>query len=166
MKKYFISVIIILCGFFYYSEPQIEENTSEIKKYEITYDEMKIIDTGFNFLDIFLNNLTVGIILSIFGFLSGGIVTIFVLFWNGYILSIIFNMAFNLIEIKEILYYSKHIPLEIIGLLLLSSIGLRGFNFYREAFFRKKINLNIIPKSNEFVLPVILLFIASIIETI
>ena len=125
MKKHFISIVIILCGFYYYSEPQINKIDNETKKYEIAYDEMKIIDTGFNFLDIFLNNLIVGIILSIFGFLSGGIITIIVLFWNGYVFSIIFNMAFNLLEIKEILYYSKHIPFEIIGLLaaLLTTIS-------------------------------------------
>lgn len=127
---------------------------------------MKVIDTGFNFLDIFLNNLIVGLILSIFGFLSGGLVTIIVLFWNGYILSIIFNLALNLLETIEILYYSKHIPIEIIGLILLSSIGFKGFLFYKEVFFQKKINLKIIPKSNEFILPVSLLFIASIIETL
>jgi hypothetical protein len=166
MKKHLFSIIIILSGFYYYSEPQISETKIENKRYEISYDEMKVIDTGFNFLDIFLNNLIVGLILSIFGFLSGGLVTIIVLFWNGYILSIIFNLALNLLETIEILYYSKHIPIEIIGLILLSSIGFKGFLFYKEVFFQKKINLKIIPKSNEFILPVSLLFIASIIETL
>jgi uncharacterized membrane protein SpoIIM required for sporulation len=127
MKKHLFSIIIILSGFYYYSEPQISETKIENKRYEISYDEMKVIDTGFNFLDIFLNNLIVGLILSIFGFLSGGLITIIVLFWNGYILSIIFNLALNLLETIEILYYSKHIPIEIIGLILLSSIGFRGF---------------------------------------
>jgi uncharacterized membrane protein SpoIIM required for sporulation len=166
MKKHLFSIIIILSGFYYYSEPQISETKIENKRYEISYDEMKVIDTGFNFLDIFLNNLIVGLILSIFGFLSGGLITIIVLFWNGYILSIIFNLALNLLETIEILYYSKHIPIEIIGLILLSSIGFKGFLFYKEVFFQKKINLKIIPKSNEFILPVSLLFIASIIETL
>ena len=58
---------------------------------------MKVIDTCFNFLDIFLNNLIVGLILSIFGFLSGGLVTIIVLFWNGLdviILSVIIPLCF------------------------------------------------------------------------
>ncbi len=127
---------------------------------------MKVINTGFDFLDIFLNNLIVGLILSVFGFLSGGIITTVVLFWNGYILSIIYNTAFNLLESKEIFYYSKHIPLEMIGLILLSSIGFRGFFFYKEVFLEKKLNLKIIPKSNEFPLPILLLFIASIIETL
>lgn len=164
--KHFFSIIIIVCGFCYYSEPQINEANNAMKKYEIKYDEMKIIDTGFNFLDIFLNNLIVGLILSILGFLSGGLITIIVLFWNGYILSIIYNMAFNLLDSKEIFYYSKHIPLEMIGLILLSSIGFKGFFFYKEVFLEKKINLKIIPKSSEFALPILLLFIASIIETL
>lgn len=140
MKRHLFSIIIILCGFYYYSKPQISETNIENKRYEISYDEMKIIDTGFNFLDIFLNNLIVGFILSIFGFLSGGLITIIVLFWNGYILSIIFNLALNLLETKEILYYSKHIPIEIIGLILFSSIGFKGFLFYKDVFFQKKIN--------------------------
>ncbi len=35
MKKYFISIVIILSGFFYYSEPQINETDNNKKKYEI-----------------------------------------------------------------------------------------------------------------------------------
>lgn len=166
MKKHIFSIIIILAGFFYYSEPQINENSLKQNKYEITYDDMKVINTGFDFLDIFLNNLIVGLILSVFGFLSGGLITIIVFFWNGYILGIIYNMAFKILETQEILYYSKHILPEIIALILLSSIGYKGFFFYEEAFFQKKINLNKIPKIKEFVFPVFLLFIASIIETL
>lgn len=166
MKKHIFSIIIILAGFFYYSEPQISEHSIKQKKYEITYDDIKVINTGFNFLDIFLNNLIVGLIISVFGFLSGGLITTVVLFWNGYILSIVYSMAFNILEIQEILYYSKHIPLEFIALILLSSVGYKGFFFYKEAFIQKKLNLNLIPKVNEFALPVSLLFIASIIETL
>jgi uncharacterized membrane protein SpoIIM required for sporulation len=166
MKKHIFSIMIILAGFFYYSEPLINENSIKKEEYKITYDGMKTINTGFDFLDIFVNNLVVGLILSVFGFLSGGIITTVVLFWNGYILSIVYNMAFKILEIQEILYYSKHILPEIIALILLSSIGYKGFFFYKKVFLYKKIDLNKNPKLKEFIFPIFILFIASIIETL
>lgn len=166
MKNFLLSILIILTGFFFYKEAQVNIKNENIKGYVINYDDMKSFETGYDFLDIFFNNLLVGFTLSIFGFMSGGIITVVVLFWNGYILSIIYHLVYKIIDYQEIIYYSKHIPLEIIALIMFSSIGFRGFFFYKEAFLYKKLKLNEIPKINEFPLPITLLFIASIIEAL
>ncbi len=169
MRNSIFAFFIILIGFVYYSVIQRNNSTQnkECKStYKISYDEMKVIDTGFDFLDIFFNNLFVGAILSIFGFLSGGLATILVLFWNGYLLGIVYVLALRILHIEDILYFSKHIPFEIIGLILFSKIGLKGFLFFKEVLLYKKVNRLMIPEINQFILPISLLFIASIIETL
>lgn len=72
--------------------------------------------------------------------MSGGIITVVVLFWNGYILSIIYHLVYKIIDYQEIIYYSKHIPLEIIALIMFSSIGFRGFFFTKKLFFIRNLN--------------------------
>ena len=46
-----------------------------------------IFDSTHNFLSIFKNNLYVGLLLSIGGYLSGEILTIVILYYNGYLLT-------------------------------------------------------------------------------
>lgn len=169
MKNFILSILIVLSGFFYYTDFQTNEQNTRTEnntKLKVNYNASKTIDSDLNFFDIFINNLIVGLILSVFGFLSGGLITIVVLFWNGYILSIIYGFATQLLNYQEILYYSKHIPLEFLAFILLSSIGFKGFLFYKKTYTQKKPDLERIPKLKEFILPITLLFIASIIETL
>ena len=76
----------------------------------------------------------------------------------------IFFTAIDFIPIRTIFYYLKHAPLEIFALTLFSVIGFKGFFFYKKIFLKED-NLNIvIPKPKDFLVPTILLFIASFIE--
>ena len=166
--KFICPFLFILAGIFFYFSTTVSISTdSSYNKIDNgSFTEIKTIDTGYLFVDIFVNNLIIGFMLSILGFISGGLVTTVILFWNGYLISIIYDIAFSILTIEDILYFSKHVPIEIFALILFAKIGIEGFFFYRRIICNNKIEFKKMPKFNEFILPIILLFTASIIEVI
>jgi len=134
--------------------------------YDFSYEEFKNFNTGYLFLDIFLNNLLVGFLLSFLGFLTGGILSAIILFWNGYILGIIYNAAFLIVPLSDIIYSSKHVPVELYALITFATLGFQGFHFCKALLAEGKIYKEYIPHMKKFILPVISLLIASILETL
>lgn len=129
--------------------------------------EINIIEKDNSFLIIFTNNLIVGVLLSLGGYLSGGLLSFIILFWNGFFLSEIIQTSTVLAIKIDTLLYSLifHAPLEIYSFLLFSSIGIRGFYIVKDIFRNKNLGALTFPKTNQFIPPVIILFISAIIES-
>ncbi|CEN36695.1 stage II sporulation protein M [Capnocytophaga cynodegmi] len=142
--------------------------TKERQILPITNDEYNYLfdaDKDYSSMEIFLNNMRVGFFMSVIGFLSGGTLTVIILYWNGLWLANIFFVALNILPVFEIVYCLKHAPTEIFAFSLFSSIGFKGFLFYKKIFYGDDKD-NVIPKPIEFVLPTLLLFFSSIIEVL
>lgn len=134
--------------------------------YSFNADDLKSLDTGFLFLDIFLNNLLVGIVLAILGYFSGGLLSLVVLFWNGYLLGMIYKMGLETLPIIEVLFYSKHLLFEIPALILFANFGLKGFDFFQKIVVDKEINIIPLSEFKKLIVPVILICFGSILEVI
>lgn len=119
------------------------------------------------FIRITINNLAVGFTIAILGYLSGGVASILIIFWNGVLFGILLFSGFQLnipqiILIKNICF---HGPIEIIGLCMFGAIGLKGSAIYKNIFFNKQITFNNLPKFKEFIIPTLLIIIAAFIES-
>lgn len=130
-------------------------------------NELSIIEKEHSFFIIFLNNLSVGLLLSLGGYLSGGLLTVSVLFWNGFVLTEIILTSMTLEIGGYFILYSLifHAPLEIYSFLLLSSIGMKGFRIIKKIILNKDLNSMSFPKYKQFIPPLIILFISAIIES-
>lgn len=117
-------------------------------------------------MDIFLNNLLVGLMLSVLGFFTAGLLTAVLLFWNGYILGIVYSAAFYILDMGHLLYHSKHIPLELYGLVLFSQIGFKGFFFFREIVLGRGIRIRAFLDLNKFLVPTLCLSLAAFLEVL
>lgn len=126
---------------------------------------LEIIHTKYSFINIFLSNLIVGLILSVVGFFTGDLMTLLTILWNLLIVWIIYSNAFSgNNNIQAILYFSKHAPLEIYSFALFSIIGFSGFKFYRKLIVYQEFDVKLFPNVKEIIIPIILLLIASLIE--
>jgi uncharacterized membrane protein SpoIIM required for sporulation len=121
------------------------------------------------FIYIFSRNLTVGLMLSFLGFITGGSLTILILLYNGIAFGMFLKSIFNnyLCPYDMILkHIIPHAFTEILGFCLFGAIGLKGFNFYKCILMESSLNLILIPKLKEAFLPTFLLFFSAIIETV
>ncbi|WP_340065231.1 stage II sporulation protein M [Ascidiimonas aurantiaca] len=167
MKSNILALLIIIFGMVFYFVFNSEiPDTPTSQEYRIDYDDVKSIKTGIDLLDIFLNNLFVGLMLSLLGFFTGGLLTTLVLFWNGYILAIVYHIGFEVLSFDTLLYYSKHIPLEFFAFILFANTGFKGFYFIKDIILKKKINLKMLPKFQKLLIPTCLLLLAAIIEVL
>lgn len=124
-----------------------------------------IIHTKYDFINIFVTNSVVGLVLSIAGFFTGGILTLLIIVWNILLVWILYWIALsNNNNISTILYLLKHAPLEIYALAMFSIIGFRGFKFYRKLVKLQLFDIELLPNIKELILPIILLLLASLIE--
>lgn len=118
------------------------------------------------FQKIFVNNIIVGLLISIGGYFSYGILSFLILFWNGLslgsLITIFHNLKVSVIEFISMLAF--HGLTEFYALILFGIIGMKGVNFYKRIFNSNTIMINL--KFKEFVLPTLLIFISAIIETI
>jgi uncharacterized membrane protein SpoIIM required for sporulation len=116
------------------------------------------------FRKIFLKNIIVAFLLSIGGYFSGGVLTVAVLFVNGFFLGSYFTSYHycNISLLKFSYYFIFHGILEFYSFFLFSNIGYNGYEFYRKIIFKNetRINIKLIP----FIKPTILLVIAALIE--
>lgn len=134
--------------------------------YEIDVSGNFFKTLNFDFIKIFINNLTVGLLLAIGGYFTSGILTILILLWNGVVLDSLFTLFHNLnisLELFISMFIIHGIP-EFYGLILFSSIGYKGYKFYDIFLKTGKLEINL--KIKEFKYPILLLTFAAIIETI
>lgn len=116
------------------------------------------------FIEIFFNNLIVGLLLSIGGYFSYGILTIFILIWNGVILGSLFKLCNNVdvTFLESLKYFIFHGTFELYSFFLFSLIGFKGWKFYNRLFYNELFLIEI--KLSDFLIPIILLLIAAAIE--
>lgn len=165
MNRKLLILIILSFGICFF----LTNNTQSINtsvNYKIDPEDLKSFDTGILFFDIFFNNLLLGFMLSVFGFFTGGILTSILIFWNGYLLAMIFYSAFKILPLHEIFYFSKHIPLEILAFIFLAEIGLEGFNFFKKILMKEEFSFYPLLYCRKIILSVSLLLIAAFLETI
>ena len=162
MKIKLLAFSLMILGFTYYF--QSYEPMELASTYTFSPDDLKSFDTGSLFFDIFLNNLILGILLSIAGYFTGGIITSALLFWNGYILGSVFKTSSLILTASEILFYSKHIFTELLAFILFSEFGYKGFNFYKKIILNKHIEVFTFGEFKSLVSPVLLLILSAYIE--
>jgi uncharacterized membrane protein SpoIIM required for sporulation len=158
----FFSIGILLYVILFDSSTKIEFK----EEFAINPEDLKSISTGITFIDIFLNNLIVGLMLSYLGFFTGGVLTAVLLILNGFFVSTIYGYGLNFMPFEDILYYSKHVPIEPIALFLFSKIGFSGYGFMKNILSGKEMDMDLLPRVRELMIPSLLLFLASIIEVI
>lgn len=129
------------------------------------YNKMEYFK-DYKILGVFISNLTVGFLLSIVGYFTGGLLTILILIWNGFLVAMVYNMAYYLLPMNTILYATKHAPFEIYAFLIFADFGLKGRLFVKKILVNNEINLTIFPSLKNLIFPIILLFFASILEVI
>ena len=167
MKANILALLFFSLGILLYQV--IHDNSSNIEfkeEFAVDPNELKSINTGITFIDIFLNNLIVGIMLSYMGFFTGGVLTAILLIFNGFFVSTIYGYGIHFMPFVDILYYSKHVPIELIALFLFSKIGFSGYGFMKNILSGKEMDMDLLPRVRELMIPSLLLFFASIIEVI
>ena len=167
MKANILALLFFSLGILLYKV--IHDNSSNIEfkeEFAVDPNELKSINTGITFIDIFLNNLIVGIMLSYMGFFTGGVLTAILLIFNGFFVSTIYGYGIHFMPFMDILYYSKHVPIELIALFLFSKIGFSGYGFMKNILSGKEMDMDLLPRVRELMIPSLLLFFASIIEVL
>lgn len=121
----------------------------------------------FSFL--FKTNIAVGLLCCYMGYATVGLMTVFILIFNGYL----FGMAlFVIVKLQhhEVLEFGLliklfgHVPLEIVSFCLFGMHGLAGFNFVLNLISNKEI-VSDVPSLKSILFPFMLLVIAAIIES-
>ncbi len=111
INKLHLSIVLILVMLLYNFKPL---NTDIISNDANNILSLGIINTKYDFLNIFITNTIVSLLLSIAGFFTGGILTLLIIIWNVLLLYLLYSYAFlSTNDINAILYLSKHAPLEI-----------------------------------------------------
>lgn len=126
MKRYVIILSVFLFGFIVFKAPNTQPTDL---KYSFNLSQLNNFNSGYLYLDIFLNNLLICLFIAFFGFLSGGVITLIVIFWNGYLLSMFMKTGYSLMQLSDFIYFSKHIPLELISIFMFANFGLGGGDF-------------------------------------
>ncbi len=138
-----------------------------ISTHAFSIDNLELLGNAHeNFYSIFCNNLIVGALLAVGGYLSGGLLTVIILFWNGFLLTEIVQSAM-LLDISgwDIAYsLMLHGPLEIFAFLLFAKIGLGGWQFYKGILREHTITFKNITLKG-VLCPVALLVVAALIES-
>ena len=165
MKKYKYHLAITFLLVLILSSFKPLHNSLQYENSNNLTNSLQIIHTKYNFLNIFITNFISGLILSLLGFLTGGILTLIIILWNLLLLWFIYSSALSSHQdIDLILYLSKHLPIEIYAFILFSIIGFRGFRFYKKLIIFQQFDRTLFPCLKELFLPVFLLIIASFIE--
>jgi len=161
-SKYFLAIILLLVLILYRFKP-LHINLQDQNSNNITFN-LQILHSKYNSINIFVSNIVVGFLLSIVGFFTGGLLTLLILLWNFLLLWLIYSFAISNNNFDLILYFSKHLPLEIYAFASFSIIGFRGFTFYKNLIIFQKFDLKLIPNIKEMILPILLLLLSSIVE--
>ncbi len=112
---------------------------------------------------IFKNNIFIGILLSLGGFYSFGLLTVGLLMWNGMLFGTLLKLAlfinFPTSEILKTILI--HGPLEIFAVCCFSSQGLAGMDRLRNSNRKSEQR----PTASTLLLPVSILFAAAVLES-
>jgi len=166
MKNKIIAFCFFILGILLYFINKDTTQIPTVNNNQINISFYKNMDNFINykFIGIFINNMIVGLLLSVFGYLTGGFLTLLILIWNGFLVAMVYNMAIYKLPISAILYASKHAPFEIYAFLIFSEFGLKGRFFIKNILKNNEINFTLIPGFKKLIFPIILLLIASILE--
>ncbi|MGY0426046.1 MAG: hypothetical protein ACWIPI_04345 [Polaribacter sp.] len=163
--KYHLAIILLLVLILSSFKP-LHINLEYQNSKNIT-SNLQILHTKYNYVNIFVTNLVVGFVLSIIGFLTGGMLTLLILLWNFLLLWLIYaSVISNHYNIGIILYFSKHLPIEIYAFALFSIIGFRGAKFYKKLIVSNELDTKLFPSIKEILIPSLLLFLSSLIEVL
>ncbi len=129
-------------------------------------DFPSLIPIGLNFVfpSILINNLIIGLISSLLGFITGGFLTIAIFLWNGFLLGLILRGLLASGGSLHLIFL--HGSVEIWAFCLFGSIGLRSIYFYKGLLVHKVFSSELLPQPREFIMPIILLTIAASLEAI
>jgi|GEM_PF-6668731 uncharacterized membrane protein SpoIIM required for sporulation len=115
----------------------------------------------------FINNLVVGLLMIVSGWLSAGSLSCIISFWNAFIMGVLINSVISLGYSYTIIAHKViwHGSIEILALIMFGAIGLKGFHFLQTTFTCKP--LKIYPRKIliQTVFATALLFVAAIIES-
>ncbi|MEY4987837.1 MAG: Stage sporulation protein [Bacteroidota bacterium] len=159
------------CLFFWISGVFLASNLTYIvpiadQAFNSVYKSMSFWEV-FSFL--FKTNIAVGLLCCYMGYATAGLMTVFILIFNGYL----FGMALFVItklQLQEVLEFDLliklfgHVPFEIISFCLFGMYGLSGFNFVLNLNSNKEI-VSDVPSLKSILFPFVLLIFAAIIET-
>jgi uncharacterized membrane protein SpoIIM required for sporulation len=121
------------------------------------------------FFFLFSNNLKVGLLITTLGFLTGGIASFIIFFWNGYTLGILIKSLYSTYNEPNLIIFNHLLPhafTEILAFCLFGCIGFKGFYFIRHLFRESELSFQLLPRITEFYLPIILLIVSALIETL
>lgn len=168
MKNRFIAFIFFMFGvfLFYISKDASQLPTGNNNQFKISFYENMEAFKNYEIIGIFINNLIVGVLLSIVGYFTGGFLTLIILVWNGFLVAIVYNMAINHFPLYTILFASKHVPIELYAFFIFSDFGLNGRFFIKNILKNNEIDFSLIPEYKKLIFPTILLLISSILETL
>ncbi|WP_044401284.1 stage II sporulation protein M [Lacinutrix sp. Hel_I_90] len=171
MKNRLIALVFFVFGillFFISKDTSIMtlELTSENSNTNISFFDKMAFFKGYEVFGIFIYNLGVAFLLSFVGYFTGGLLTLIILLWNGFLIAIVYNMAIYKLPVDTILYASKHAPIEIFAFLIFADFGLKGRFFIKRILNKNEIDFTLIPNFKNLIYPTILLILASILETI
>ncbi|MBW4360198.1 stage II sporulation protein M [Flavobacterium taihuense] len=116
--------------------------------------------------DLFIHNLCVAFLLSIGGLFTAGSLSIIVLVYNGFLATSTILYVSNYQKLTFILSRLWHAPFEIVALIWFASIGLSGATLFSRFLKKEKILFYDLYLFKSVWKPMILLFIAALIEAI
>lgn len=160
VRRYLILLFVFLVGVMVY-KPVTGVTANSLGASDFS---LGMFGTGIIFTDIFLNNLVVCLFTAFFGYLTGGLVVLVVVFWNGYLLSIFLHGGVGMMEMADFIYSLKHMPLEFVAIFMFGKFGLKGFDLYKDLLFQNRINLICKRDIISLRLPILLLLVSAIIE--
>lgn len=120
-----------------------------------------------NFLGLFVNNLIVGLIIIVSGWLSAGSFACIISFWNAFIVGFLINAAQH-VQIDNSIIINKiiwHGSLEILALIIFGAVGLRGYKITLAMMGSNSLDLQYKQTISQVIFSTSLLLIAAIIES-
>jgi uncharacterized membrane protein SpoIIM required for sporulation len=139
---------------------------------EFTKNKASIYNSK-SFIEIFYyilkSNSIVGLLSCYLGYLSGGLITLIILIFNGYLFGIYFFPFLKLSTLdfqhnQPLINLFGHVPFEIISFSLFGALGLRGFDWLIKLYSDKGIEIDL-PSPEALLIPFLILVFATIIET-
>ena len=118
------------------------------------------------FLKIAYTNIFVAFLLSFVGFYTGGLLSLVILLFNGFMLKMAIIQLPDSWNDLYIASYFWHAPFEIIAFSWFGAIGMLGFTNIRKLFNNETLDLKTPNQLSMYINPLILLLIADIIESL
>ncbi|MCE4217872.1 stage II sporulation protein M [Aquirufa antheringensis] len=156
----FVGLAFYIIGF------QYKLPLSEVKEtYLVTRTN---VDHWELFFFLFLTNLRVGLLIVVFGFITGGLASIIVFGWNAFSLGLLINSIFStyknpFLVLQE--HLLPHATTEIAAFYLYACVGLEGYHFFKKMVANSEFTIELIPSPRFLIIPSGLLVISALIES-